>query len=353
MNLDNGLLNYLDFHLDVSERIKLFLQKKMFSVELEVTNMCNLSCRYCYASANIKRAGLDHDTVIRTLDGMQKGGMREVGWIGGEPLLLKELELWMNAALDRGLQNVLYTNGVLINPEMAKKLTRYCVPGRIVIHLDSVEYDQWAEGQLHPSRDKFSHNLKALDVLNDAGYPTNRVIMSTPLSRSCYQTLDATMAYSVSRGVRFLNLIPLTPLGMSQDLEAFLSPAEIWDAMERRAKILEMPDLMRVGISEYCKQFQMTDISVNCEGLVLPYIDCFKPVGSIYEHDIDTLVSQHWNALSLADWATEDTLANKIRGHCGRCENGTWCFGNPVSRDPIVLGEPDADCILAQEDIED
>ncbi len=318
----------------------------MYSVELEITNICNLSCRYCYALANRKRAGLDDSTVMKILEAMHRGGMKEVGWIGGEPLLVPDLYQWMRIATERGLDNVLYTNGLLIDAACARELVNHCSTGRIVIHLDSVDYEHWSAGQMRPSREKFEKNLHALERLAEAGYPVERVIMSTPLTRSCYETLEETLDLFVSSGVRFINLIPLTPLGLSTDKNAFLSPEEIWNAMVMRSEALEMPELMDLGICEYCKQFQMTDISVNCEGMVLPYIDYFHPTGSVYQENLDILVDRHFDELSLAGWVTPDTFGNRIRGYCGVCEHKAWCFGNPVSREPVVMGEPDHDCLL-------
>lgn len=344
------LREYLDFHLDVSERIKAFQQRKLYSVELEITNTCNLSCKYCYASANKKKVCLDETVVIKILEAMQREGMKEVGWIGGEPLLVPELFQWMSLASERGLTNVLYTNGLLIDEACARKLIRHCGNGRIVIHLDATDYEHWAEGQLRPSRKKFELNLHALERLVDAGCPGERVIMSTPLTRTCYETLEETLSLFISQGVRFINLIPLTPLGLSNDKNAFLSPEEIWTAMGMRAKALNMPELMGLGISEYCKQFQMTDICVNCEGKVLPYVDYFQSVGNVYEEELDVLVERHFDKLSLADWVTPDTFGNRMRGHCGVCEYKTWCFGNPVSRETVVMGEPDHDCFLVCQD---
>jgi len=346
--LSDALRSYLDFHLDVSRRMEHFRNGMLFSAELEITNACNLSCKYCYASANIKKTGLGAETVIDILHAMKRTGLAEVGWIGGEPLLVKELHDWMGLAKDLGLTNVLYTNGLLIDRAQAKILAGQCSSGRIVMHLDSINYDHWAAGQMRPTTANFEKNKNALLELVDAGYPADRIVMSIPLSRACYEVIDETMEYFISNGVRFINLIPLTPLGLSSDKKAFITPEELWDAMVRRAQALDMPELIHLGICEYCKQFQMTDISVNCEGSVLPYVDYFSPVGSVYNDGFEDIVLRNFRELSLSEWVTPDTMGNRIKGYCGICEHSTWCFGNPVSREPVILGEPDRDCILVR-----
>ena len=42
---------------------------------------------------------------------------------------------------------------------------------------------------------------------------------------------------------------------------------------------------MELGISEYCKQFQLTDVTVNHAGHVFPYIDNFSSVGNVLTGD--------------------------------------------------------------------
>lgn len=344
--MSGALREYLNFHFDLDERIAAFKQLHQYSVELELTNRCNLSCRYCYASANRQREELSAGTVAELLPQFAACQIKEVGWIGGEPLLIEELPRLMESALQYGFKNVLYTNGVLLDRRQAELYRDLCAGGRIIIHLDSVEYDNWAAGQLHPSRENHRRTLASFEHLLACGYPAERIILSFPLSRSCYQTVEQSLRFAAESGITFVNLIPLTPLGRSDDAEQFISAEELWHAMELRAEILGRSWLMQLGISEYCKQFQQTDCTINCRGEVLPYIDCFTPVGNIYQEQFSDILQEQAAELALAEWTGPDSLQNRMDGHCGACENGAYCFGNPVSRPEYYPGEADHDCIL-------
>lgn len=348
--MSGQLADYLEFHFDLSARIDAFKALRQYSVELELTNRCNLSCRYCYASANQAREELGAATVTRLLPELQQCGIREIGWIGGEPLLLEQLPQWMETAAGLGFKNVLYSNGVLLDRERAARYRELCGTGRIILHLDSVVYENWAAGQLHPSVEKHERIIAAFDHLLAAGYPGERIILSVPLSRPCYETVEATLRFAAERGISFVNLIPLTPLGRSDDPQQFITPRELWHAMELRAEILQRPWLIGLGIGEYCKQFQMTDCTVNYRGELLPYIDCFQPVGNIHREPVADLFDRHGAALALAEWCTPDSLQNRMGGHCGVCEYSAYCFGNPVSRPSWEPGEPDHDCVLNRAD---
>ncbi len=111
----NSIEQYLEHYFNLSERIDYFKRGLQYSAEIEVTNQCTMSCRYCYVEA-VNDKGISHDPsfVVSLLKLIDNYGVREIGWIGGEPLMYNGLEDLMAATVSLGMSNVLYTNGTLL-----------------------------------------------------------------------------------------------------------------------------------------------------------------------------------------------------------------------------------------------
>jgi uncharacterized protein len=64
-----------------------------FSLSLMVTHACNLQCDYCYVGAKSNRgmsAEIGQAAIRRAVRSVEPGGLLELGFFGGEPLLLAE-----------------------------------------------------------------------------------------------------------------------------------------------------------------------------------------------------------------------------------------------------------------------
>lgn len=97
------------------------------SVELTLTNACNLRCVYCsdldLREKQGNRAHMDKDVLYRLFDDLARGGTKGVTIEGGgEPSIYPEFEDVVNYATDKGLAVGLITNGVKsIPPNVVKK----------------------------------------------------------------------------------------------------------------------------------------------------------------------------------------------------------------------------------------
>lgn len=93
------------------------------ATHLEVVAACNLTCTHCFAGELPRREAPltlnELDTLFSTL--AQMGAFR-LGLTGGEPLLRKDLFDILDLATSHGLHPCLTTNGLLLTPEIAKKL---------------------------------------------------------------------------------------------------------------------------------------------------------------------------------------------------------------------------------------
>ena len=100
------LLNH-EAHVDASYPI---------SVELSLTNVCNMNCVYCSDKQLRKRQGfresLDKKTLFRLFDDLHRGGTRGIVIEGGgEPTMHPDFEEIIQFLADRGMAVGLITNG--------------------------------------------------------------------------------------------------------------------------------------------------------------------------------------------------------------------------------------------------
>lgn len=339
--------NYLDLHLNFRDRYKAWLLQKQYSCEIELTNRCNWHCKYCYIGAGAGGKTVHEAPFLKSiLLKLDDAGIDEIGWIGGEPLMYRDIFVLMDYAKMMGLSNALYTNGSLITSKNVDSIVR--LVSRIIIHVDAVNFEGFAEGQLKVNKAHFSSNMAAVPLLVSAGFPVRKIMVSIPLTRKCYENLEETMVFYAHKGVDYFNLIPLTSLGRAgEEIKDFISKEELKKAFELRSKILRYPFLEEMGISEYGKWFQLTDFTINWKGDIVPYIDYFRPVGNIYDRDLKDILLSEMRDINLSRFVSADGLKNTLEGECGSCEFSRHCFGNPVSR-ADNYGKSDRDCWLVK-----
>lgn len=86
------------------------------TVIFNVTNLCNLRCKHCYA-AYYKRGDKNQMTtqqIKKVIDGLRKIGCLRINFCGGEPLLRPDLGELITYAKVKGLSVDVTSNGVLV-----------------------------------------------------------------------------------------------------------------------------------------------------------------------------------------------------------------------------------------------
>lgn len=90
-----------------------FPQYGPISINLDLTTACNFSCPHCVDSRLLNTGDyLDLDTIKRSIETLQKNGLRSVILIGGgEPTIHKNFEEIVRFVSERGIQVGIATNG--------------------------------------------------------------------------------------------------------------------------------------------------------------------------------------------------------------------------------------------------
>ena len=85
---------------------------------VEVTEDCNLSCSYCFASSGPGGAHRSTDEIAALLDTVEAAGGRPIQFSGGEPTVRDDLPELVEQARDRGIDHVeVNTNGIRLATE--------------------------------------------------------------------------------------------------------------------------------------------------------------------------------------------------------------------------------------------
>ncbi|KKT30990.1 MAG: Radical SAM domain protein [Microgenomates group bacterium GW2011_GWC1_44_10] len=106
-----------------------------FSVNLEVTPVCNLRCEFCFAESEckLKHPSLAH--VLRIIDEIEKAGVFEIRLFGGEFFSYPKWADVARYAHGKGMFLTFVSNGTLITPATVKILVECEVKGgAISIH---------------------------------------------------------------------------------------------------------------------------------------------------------------------------------------------------------------------------
>jgi hypothetical protein len=80
------------------------------TLQLFITNQCNLRCRGCFYEHSLGRQEMDVETYISYLD-QYAPQVEKVILLGGEPLLFGKLGRLLEENSSRGLRTTIYTNG--------------------------------------------------------------------------------------------------------------------------------------------------------------------------------------------------------------------------------------------------
>lgn len=89
-------------------------------INVEPTNACNLQCYTCSIDGTRKRGTMDMDLFRKIIDQSATAGVYEVAlFMGGEPLLHKDLPEMIRYVEEKGLDSRVYTNATLLTREKA------------------------------------------------------------------------------------------------------------------------------------------------------------------------------------------------------------------------------------------
>lgn len=165
-------------------------------VHLELTRACNLNCVFCCtAQTGEAEAPLSLAEWSTVLADLRSLGCLILVLTGGEPLVHPHFREVLLEARQRGFAVRLFTNGTLVDREMAQELGAV---GLLAVELSLHGATAETHDRTTGAPGSFDAVWRAVDLLREAGL---RVLLKTPLSRLNEHKLGAVTALAQQRGV--------------------------------------------------------------------------------------------------------------------------------------------------------
>lgn len=194
--------------MDEPGRPRLSRTPALESLQLHVTERCNLRCPHCYAGCpSVAAPGdLPPATLRRLLKEAAELGSRETVLSGGEPLLHPELKRILPHAASVS-DVTLLTNGTLVNAAWASALKRHVKV--IQVSLDGP--DAGVNDRIRGAG-SFEAALRGLRFLLDAGLG-ERISLACTLMESNIDAAEGMLEMAARLGVRRVRFLPLRRMG--------------------------------------------------------------------------------------------------------------------------------------------
>lgn len=320
--------------------------------ELAVTNRCNLSCRFCYASCGCSTgksstvtdmSQRDAQKIIRKI--FRDARVPSISFTGGEPTLLPFLPGLISYAKKLGMRVNLITNGTLINKKMAARLSD--------AGLDSAQVS--LEGITPETHDSlvgktgaFEKSLAGARHLNDHHITVHT---NTTINRANIRECELFPAFVKEKlGFSRFSMNLMIPSGSgTAERDLWVHYREIGDVLERIQKNSQqegvefmwyspVPMCMFNAIAHGMgnKGCAACDglISVTPEGNIIPCSSLDDPVGNLFREDFMSI------------WESPKAKKYREKGFahpdCQGCPDFVTCHGAcPIYWDTMTFRELD------------
>ncbi len=174
-----NIVNNIDF-LGSLLKSKLLKKNIPLTVIFNVTDRCNLQCRYCYAEYYRRNnRDLDLKEIFSIVDQLAEMGNKRISLCGGEPLIRDDIGRIIDYIKGKGIICTVNTNGSLVPKriEELKSIDYLCI---------SFDGDEEAH-EINRGKDSFKKVMEAIDCATKNNIP---IVTNTVLNKSNLHTID-------------------------------------------------------------------------------------------------------------------------------------------------------------------
>jgi len=283
-----------------TEKREKFMEREGFVppavLVISPTMRCNLGCYGCYAGEYSKDDDLDIEVFNRVIEEGKNIGAYFITISGGEPLMYEGLLDTFGRQSDVLFH--MYTNGTLIDEEMAK---RFAEVGN-VLPLISVEGFE-EETDARRGKGTFAKIMRAMDALKKHGVPFGFSATVTRKNNE-FVVSDEFVDFYEDKGCIIGWYFQYMPVGRKPDL-SLMPTAE--QRLYRYKRILALRARKEMIIADFftdaplvggCIAGGRAYLHINCKGDVEPCVFAHFAVDNIYEKSlIDVLKSDFFRAI--------------------------------------------------------
>lgn len=300
-------------------------KKGLLSLELELSRVCNLRCVYCYASSGVPLENeLSFSEITDAVEQAVSLGVKKVIILGGgEPLLYPRLFEVIDFVQSIGGLVDIFTNGLTMSKDIAKKLCRRGVGVVLKMNSRNPEVQDVLAGK-SGTHEAIS---KALAALQDAGYPNERCSLGieTIICEPNYHELPDLWRWAREQGiVPYIEVMTMQGRATEHDnLE--VSPEKVKALFE---------ELSRIDLDEFQCSWVPHPPLVASQCARHEYSCTITSIGEVHACPGVSLSAGNIRDNSLVEILSGSTVIQELRnirstikGKCASCEMKNECYG--------------------------
>lgn len=309
-------------------------QHRLLAVHWELTYRCNERCTHCYLDVmppGAKVPGeLTTEEAQRVIDELALLGALTITFSGGEAFVRDDIIEIAQYARRKGFAVRFYTNAILINEELADKITAV---KPVVVEVSLYSTSPEVHDSITQIPGSFQLTTRAIGLLRERGV---KCVIKTPLMKENIEDFDSFSEFAREKGVRFnydTTIVPKhtgdpSPLKHRPDDDQFLAflrqriTPEHW-------KLLPYDESFRFcGIG-------MNSLTISPYGEVYTCVGARVSAGNVREESI----SRIWQESPV--WEESSSLTLAALPVCATCELREFCVrchGTAAFEDGDMLG---------------
>lgn len=235
--------------------------KSPFLLVIDITNKCNLSCKYCFQNlrnTNIKT--IPFKTIQSILDEAKELEIFDINICGGEPFTHPDILKILREIISRGFGVSLVTNATKINHQIANELKNIDV-----IKNTQVSFDSHDENIHNQSRSNFKKAFSGyMNLVNESPDKDLSPSVGIVISKYNYKNLDKTIEFfgNYSRRFHLMNLM------FNEDMQLQKSEYEYFTAsvIPNIKQIAKERDLLISTINKKynVETFEFQNVHIDC-----------------------------------------------------------------------------------------
>lgn len=248
------------------------------------TNECNMNCKHCFTKLqNLNSPEMTLSEKVEMLDQMEELGISEVLVGGGEPLYKKnEFLAFIDECNKRDINIKIFTNGLLLTPEMIKELAKKRIK-YISVSIDGTNEEEYAETRGVRALEQVINNVRT--AKEKFSFP---VAMSVTVNGYNYKNAQGYLEVAARANVDRIKIRPTKPSGnVLINPEVYLSPEQYLDFLKDAQNIwnTHYKDKMKLDFSWGDTRIKYNSDSKALEVLNNPFpylgFGCFAGKGSM------------------------------------------------------------------------
>lgn len=314
-------------------------------VELELTELCNLRCSFCYNS----QKPIVSDKVEQIINRLSEENVLEIILTGGEPMSHPQFFDILSNCCKKFPKVMIQTNGTYIDAKAADMIAEYNLFGvNISLHGDKENHER-----LTLIKGSYEKAIDAIKRLVDRNV---HLASNFVLTKQNIDNLDKTIEFLYSLGLRQLTLTRFTPTGIGAE-NAILTIAEdeliqaLYIVKEKMEKYSDLKIILANSIpacilpeelqffSDHC-HFGITRFYIDVNGNVLMCGMSRIKIGNILEesfYDIKSKSKIYCDHVCGEDVPEECKTCEQFKVCRGGCRAAAYASSNQINgADPYM-----------------